>query len=733
MHPSHLPQDDPLLKPPPPAPTASRGAGSAGAAAPPPAAARRLEGWRIKLDEDGDAADSSVGPNKGSVAGAGAAAGSTQAAQAQRQLSLEVRAGRMAVLLRSCARVPLMEIGASGVRFGCGSHGPLVTRGFVFATASVWSYQPLLAAWEPVLEPWQLLLHVDHNAGHRQRAGVSPGLWLKVTSTQGSVQTALSQAAMTALLGAADEWAGALAPPGAPGALSATPLAQLGDGRAVVAEVYNTLGVTAEMLIDHGDRQEVVLLPPGDRRRISQPLPMPPPGPLSSGDTAASLDGAGGGKGHGGSAPAPALPPLRLLVDILGARIAPEALAPLAPLLGAAGCELVCRVKVKGQASVLMPPQAWGLSTRALIPNPSTSHGPAAGFSVLPWRERFVLQLPLELVEQLLLPAPGDNQFAGNPLELELEIVAPAVEAATQVQPAGTDVAGDAGAANTLALAAYGAVPVSYDWMANQASLLNLSTKASGHTQHSGGGSSSTQADAAAMSQRASLMLQVPLQHGQGGASKDANSATGATGTSSSAVAVAAAAATASMLQVRLSLDLQQMEWVSESMARIMRLAGSGMAARGTAGQQRSAAAGRRALRLPPSEAWSPFTLSGLSTLGAMGMRSSAGSTVVPIPIAVDGLGPGHGQASGCVALESSMGVAGGWRCEVLRSMCTLHNTTSLTLQVSLLFGSDAATWTLIPHTSSGSLGSRASTPTRESWPGPGSCCLACLLVLCCL
>jgi vacuolar protein sorting-associated protein 13A/C len=61
---------------------------------------------------------------------------------------------------------------------------PGVIRGFLFATASAWSYQPLLAAWEPVLEPWQLLVHVDRNALGHHAVGVAPGLHVKVTSTQ---------------------------------------------------------------------------------------------------------------------------------------------------------------------------------------------------------------------------------------------------------------------------------------------------------------------------------------------------------------------------------------------------------------------------------------------------------------------------------------------------------------------------------------------------------------------
>jgi hypothetical protein len=50
---------------------------------------------------------------------------------------------------------------------GLGSAGPGVTRGFLFVSASANTYNPQLTAWEPMLEPWQLLLHMDHNTQSR--------------------------------------------------------------------------------------------------------------------------------------------------------------------------------------------------------------------------------------------------------------------------------------------------------------------------------------------------------------------------------------------------------------------------------------------------------------------------------------------------------------------------------------------------------------------------------------
>lgn len=92
-----------------------------------------------------------------------------------------------------------------------------------------------------------------------------------------------------------------------------------------------------------------------------------------------------------------------------------------------------------------MPESRWGLVTRAVAPTASASPisdasalpampaSPSAGAAAAPglpgggdaadglsatWWERFLVVLPQALCEQLLRPAPGDNQFAGVPLQV---------------------------------------------------------------------------------------------------------------------------------------------------------------------------------------------------------------------------------------------------------------------------------------------------------------------------
>lgn len=106
------------------------------------------------------------------------------------------------------------------------------------------------------------------------------------------------------------------------------------------------------------------------------------------------------------------------------------------------------------------------------------------------------------------------------------------------------------------------------------------------------------------------------------------------------------------------------------------------------------------------------------------------GGFVVPI-IAPTSYGTGPGPsgslgANGGVALEAAPAAPGGARLEVLRSMCCFSNTTALTLEVSLLLGSDAAAWTLVP--ASGGRRCLKETLLLLSL----SCAQLCLGMLCC-
>jgi vacuolar protein sorting-associated protein 13A/C len=307
-----------------------------------------------------------------------------------------------------------------------------VRRCFAFLTTSIWSYNQALQAWEPVIEPWQLLLHLDSNPRTRALAGVPPGTWLRATSTQGCMHVTLAHAAVTSLIDAMGDWQGGAAASSNLDA-SASGLAAA-DGLTTTACLYNSLDVPAYMQLDFGhERREVVILAPRAWTSYVQPLAQPP-------QSHAAL-------------PAAIPPPVRLMIDVGAGLLLPRAAA----VLGSSAPELFVRAEVAGALAGSLPRGAADcMSTRAIpahiefdaegLVNKAGSSGgaaaagaaasaadagaePAAGGAAvapqgqrLEWGERFMLALPAALAEQLLTPAPGDNPFAGVALELRISV-----------------------------------------------------------------------------------------------------------------------------------------------------------------------------------------------------------------------------------------------------------------------------------------------------------------------
>lgn len=102
-------------------------------------------------------------------------------------------------------------------------------------------------------------------------------------------------------------------------------------------------------------------------------------------------------------------------------------------------CRVPAHPQVNGPVAELMPESCWGLYTRAVEVEDEEEDGPGASpqqqatvggtgaggkggagrrCGVVRWGERFLVKLPVELSEQLLCPAPGDDQFSGVPLQV---------------------------------------------------------------------------------------------------------------------------------------------------------------------------------------------------------------------------------------------------------------------------------------------------------------------------
>jgi hypothetical protein len=142
-----------------------------------PASGLPLEAYRVMLEEDGSKPTSggnSTASLKTSTAAAAPASSADEAAgglSVPRALAVDCRCEQLVLMIRNSLRVPIAEVGAQELQLGISTSVPGINRAFMFLTASVNTYNPLLAVWEPMLEPWQLLSHLDHS----QHAKVTSG------------------------------------------------------------------------------------------------------------------------------------------------------------------------------------------------------------------------------------------------------------------------------------------------------------------------------------------------------------------------------------------------------------------------------------------------------------------------------------------------------------------------------------------------------------------------------
>jgi hypothetical protein len=221
-----------------------------------------------------------------------------------------------------------------------------VRRCFAYLTTSLWSYHQSLEVWEPIMEPWQLLLHCDINPHSHNSAGIAPGSWLRLTSPQGCVHVTLAQAALNYCLDALTDWQASAADAaasggggsdgsgrsggGAPPGSSKSGLAAA-DGLSVYTTFSNTLDTAAYLQLNYGQgRKQVVVLPAHATTPITQPMPVP-----STSHAPASW-----------SQP----PPVRLVIDILDGRLVSD--------LAGTGAVLELAIKVR-EAGVTAHAVLW--------------------------------------------------------------------------------------------------------------------------------------------------------------------------------------------------------------------------------------------------------------------------------------------------------------------------------------------------------------------------------------
>lgn len=208
-----------------------------------------------------------------------------------------------------CCVLSAMPAAASGLsQEVCG-----VKRCFAYLTTSLWSYNQILEVWEPIMEPWQLLLHMDVNPNLQGSAGIAPGSWIRLTSPHGCVHVTLAQAALNSCLDAFTDWqAGSDAADDAigpdanrAGQEQGKPGLAAADGLQVFTTFTNTLDTAAFLQLNYGEgRKQVVTLPPHAATPLTQPLPVPP---ISHAPLTATQ-----------------APSVRLVIDVLDAKLLSE-------------------------------------------------------------------------------------------------------------------------------------------------------------------------------------------------------------------------------------------------------------------------------------------------------------------------------------------------------------------------------------------------------------------------
>lgn len=210
-------------------------------------------------------------------------------------------------------------------------------RCFAYLTTSLWSYNQSLEVWEPIMEPWQLLLHMDINPNPHSSAGIASGSWIRLTSPHGCVHVTLAETALNSCLDALTDWqAGSAAAADVLAADGSTDKQGAGksglaaaDGLQVFTTFTNTLDTAAYLQLNYGEgRKQVVMLPPHAATPLTQPLPVPPSShaPLT----------------------ASRAPPVRLVVDILDGKLLSD--------LGGTGSVPELSVKVQPQQQGSRPP-----------------------------------------------------------------------------------------------------------------------------------------------------------------------------------------------------------------------------------------------------------------------------------------------------------------------------------------------------------------------------------------
>ena len=80
-----------------------------------------------------------------------------------------VKTGHTSVLVRNAFKQPLAELELGAIQASVRKPTPAVLQFYCGIQVSAWSFNSRIAAWEPVLESWDLIVKVDANSGSTVR------------------------------------------------------------------------------------------------------------------------------------------------------------------------------------------------------------------------------------------------------------------------------------------------------------------------------------------------------------------------------------------------------------------------------------------------------------------------------------------------------------------------------------------------------------------------------------
>ena len=82
----------------------------------------------------------------------------------QAGLNVVLKMGQTSVLVRDALRRPLAELELGALEAGLRRIDGGVMQAYLGIHISAWSFNPVIPAWEPILESWNLIIKLDANS-----------------------------------------------------------------------------------------------------------------------------------------------------------------------------------------------------------------------------------------------------------------------------------------------------------------------------------------------------------------------------------------------------------------------------------------------------------------------------------------------------------------------------------------------------------------------------------------